>query len=192
MDLLKYLEPMKNLSDRFSNLAFWRGVRKLRDEVVNAFEYVDSWGTHIESLLPSGSYVESSEISLTPNVEFDPNDLGFRIFTLSSDPDGVLTILPILSVVGSPFKINFTTKNTSILIGKQIDVIRVDYLTSNQETVNFEMPSPKFKPVWFDNGFVNGCSIGQCSVLSRYMQINVSDLANFQNMKLNRIRVYYH
>lgn len=49
MDLLKYLEPMKHLPDRFSNLAFWRGVRKLRDEVVNAFEYVDSWGEHIET-----------------------------------------------------------------------------------------------------------------------------------------------
>ena len=48
MDLLKYLEPMKNLPDRFSNLAFWRGVRKLKDEVVNAFEYVDSWGKNIE------------------------------------------------------------------------------------------------------------------------------------------------
>ena len=49
MDLLKYLEPMKNLPDRFSNLAFWRGVRKLKDEVVSAFEYVDSWGDSIES-----------------------------------------------------------------------------------------------------------------------------------------------
>jgi hypothetical protein len=51
MDLLKYLEPMKNIPERFSNLAFWRGVRKLRDEVVNAFEYVDSWGENIESNL---------------------------------------------------------------------------------------------------------------------------------------------
>ena len=51
MDLLKYLEPMKNLPERFSNLAFWRGVRKLRDEVVNALEYVDSWGESIESSL---------------------------------------------------------------------------------------------------------------------------------------------
>lgn len=49
MDLLKYLEPMKNLPERFSNLAFWRGVRKLKDEVVNAFEYVDSWGENVES-----------------------------------------------------------------------------------------------------------------------------------------------
>lgn len=51
MDLLKYLEPMKNLPERFSNLAFWRGVRKLRDEVVNAFEYMDSWGENIEHTL---------------------------------------------------------------------------------------------------------------------------------------------
>ena len=56
MDLLKYLEPMKNLPERFSNLAFWRGVRKLRDEVVNAFEYVDSWGKNIESKLTSIPY----------------------------------------------------------------------------------------------------------------------------------------
>lgn len=48
MDLLKYLEPMKNLPERFSNLSFWRGVRKLKDEVVNAFEYVDSWGKSVE------------------------------------------------------------------------------------------------------------------------------------------------
>lgn len=53
MDLLKYLEPMKNLPDRFSNLAFWRGVRKLKDEVVSAFEYIDSWGKSIESSIES-------------------------------------------------------------------------------------------------------------------------------------------
>lgn len=53
MDLSKYLEPMKNLPGRFSNLAFWHGVRKLRDEVVSAFEYVDSWGENIESEIES-------------------------------------------------------------------------------------------------------------------------------------------
>ena len=49
MNLLKYLEPMKHLPDRFSNLAFWRGCRKFKDAVVNAFEYVDSWGESVES-----------------------------------------------------------------------------------------------------------------------------------------------
>ena len=49
MNLSKYLESMKNLPDRFSNLAFWRGVRKLRDEIVKTFEYLDSWGKNIEN-----------------------------------------------------------------------------------------------------------------------------------------------
>ena len=49
MDLSKYLEPMKKLPDRFSNLTFWRGVRKLKDEVVSAFEYIDRWGDDIET-----------------------------------------------------------------------------------------------------------------------------------------------
>ena len=53
MDLLKYLKPMKNTPERFSNLAFWRGVRKLKDDVVDAFEYVDSWGDNIEQTLNS-------------------------------------------------------------------------------------------------------------------------------------------
>ena len=53
MDLSKYLETMKNLPDRFSNLAFWRGVRKLKDEMVKTFEYVASWGTLIENNLTS-------------------------------------------------------------------------------------------------------------------------------------------
>ena len=53
MDLSRYLKSMKNLPDRFSNLAFWRGVRKLKDEIVSAFEYVDSWGTLVENNLTS-------------------------------------------------------------------------------------------------------------------------------------------
>lgn len=67
MDLLKYLEPMKNLPDRFSNLAFWRGVRKLRDEVVNAFEYVDSWGESIESEVANSGLKFISSTELTTN-----------------------------------------------------------------------------------------------------------------------------
>ena len=53
MDLSKYLETMKNLPDRFSNLAFWRGVRKLRDEMVKTFDYVGECGTLVENNLTS-------------------------------------------------------------------------------------------------------------------------------------------
>lgn len=48
MDLSQYLETMKNLPERFSNLNFWRGVRKLRDKMVDAFDYVGEWGNGIE------------------------------------------------------------------------------------------------------------------------------------------------
>ena len=60
MDLLKYLAPMKNMPERFSNLAFWRGVRKLKDEIVDAFEYVDSWGKSIESKLANFQIISNA------------------------------------------------------------------------------------------------------------------------------------
>lgn len=65
MDLSRYLEAMKNLPDRFSNLAFWRGVRKLRDGLVETFEYVASWGTLVENNLTS---IESRLTQLGNNI----------------------------------------------------------------------------------------------------------------------------
>ena len=53
MDLLKYLKPMKNTPERFSNLEFWRGVRKLKDKMVDTFEYVNEWGNGIEGKIDS-------------------------------------------------------------------------------------------------------------------------------------------
>ena len=61
MDLLKYLEPMKNLPGRFSNLAFWRDVRKFKDDVVNAFNYVDTWGKNIETTVNNVKVVKFTE-----------------------------------------------------------------------------------------------------------------------------------
>lgn len=52
---------MKNLPDRFSNLAFWRAVRKLKDDVVNAFKYVDSWGKSIENELSQITAIDKLE-----------------------------------------------------------------------------------------------------------------------------------
>ena len=49
MDLSKYLETMKNLPARFSNLTFWRECRKLKDSVVDALEYLNEWGIGIEN-----------------------------------------------------------------------------------------------------------------------------------------------
>ena len=68
MDLLKYLKPMKNLPERFSNLAFWRGVRNLKDCVVNGFEYLDSWGDGIELDI---SALRNYKISSYQSPKFD-------------------------------------------------------------------------------------------------------------------------
>ena len=216
MDLLKYLEPMKNLPNRFSNLAFWRGVRKLKDEVVTAFEYVGEWGNGIEGDIVrlentddsldsrisaledgggsgggSGIYVKSSMISLTKNVEYYPQDLSVRILTLKTDSNGKKEIYPILSITGDSLKINLSTEKTSVVQGKHIDAITVEYLTTANTLVQFEMPAPIFKDVVF-GGFVNGCSIPQCSVLSCRFDIDPSELLNFENMRLNNVNIYYH
>lgn len=74
MDLLKYLEPMKNLPDRFSNLAFWRGVRKVKDDVINAFEYVDSWGENVEHDISSLQNIKISTYR-SPILDDEPNFL---------------------------------------------------------------------------------------------------------------------
>jgi hypothetical protein len=122
MDLLKYLEPMKNLPERFSNLAFWRGVRKLRDEVVNAFEYVDSWGESVEHDISSLQNVKISTYhgpildDSIPNflqkltLVFDTADhtcsLSLYGFTVSKKPNQI--IIPL----GITF--NIITGDTSI------------------------------------------------------------------------------
>lgn len=191
MDLLKYLEPMKHLPDRFSNLAFWRGCRKFKDAVVNAFEYVDSWGTHIESLLPSGEYVKSKSVTLKNDVDFHASDLSIRNFIISSNSDGTSDLLLILSVVGSPFSINLTTANTSVLVGKHIDAVYVDYMTSDREVVHFILPNGIYSNVWF-SGEVNGFSIQQCSVFSRTNKVNSQEISKFENLTLREVSVYYH
>ena len=79
MDLLKYLEPMKNIPERFSNLAFWRGVRKLKDEVVNAFEYVNEWGNNIEHELAN------SGLKMLSNVELTTSNITLQTHHLFTD-----------------------------------------------------------------------------------------------------------
>ena len=78
MDLLKYLEPMKNVPERFSNLAFWRGVRKLSDEVVSAFEYVNSWGESIENKMKP-KIVNKVLNTRTPNSNPATDLFNFRL-----------------------------------------------------------------------------------------------------------------
>ena len=80
MDLSRYLETMKNLPDRFSNLAFWRGVRKLRDAMVKTFEYVGEWGTLVENNLTS---IESRLTQLGNNINSIGNMAGTTVSRLN-------------------------------------------------------------------------------------------------------------
>ena len=75
MNLSKYIESMKFLPDRFSNLAFWRGVRKLRDKLVDTFEYVGVWGNGIENLLRNLNQSFGHDYFPHSSVELSSNEL---------------------------------------------------------------------------------------------------------------------
>ena len=49
MNLLKYINTIKNIPDRFSNLAFWRCVRKLKDCIISAMDCINVWGIGVDT-----------------------------------------------------------------------------------------------------------------------------------------------
>jgi hypothetical protein len=100
MDLLKYLEPMKNIPERFSNLAFWRGVRKLKDEVVNAFEYVDSWGENIEHEISKIRKVDYSKTSMV-NIKDSVTKVNFHVIEDTANDTVIIMFAPFDIVVNS-------------------------------------------------------------------------------------------
>ena len=100
MDLLKYLEPMKNMPERFSNLAFWRGVRKLKDEVVNAFEYLDSWGDHIEHEISKIKKVDYSKTSMV-NIKESVTNVNFHVIEDTANDTVIIMFAPFDIVVNS-------------------------------------------------------------------------------------------
>lgn len=100
MDLLKYLEPMKNIPERFSNLAFWRGVRKLKNEVVSAFEYVDTWGKNIEHVLSSITKVDYSKTSMI-NIKESVTNVNFHVIEDSTNDTVIIMFAPFDIVVNS-------------------------------------------------------------------------------------------
>lgn len=75
MDLLEYLKPMKNLPERFSNLAFWRSVRKLKGDIVATFNYIEEWGNNIEDVLRNLNRSFSHDNFPRSVVELDSNEL---------------------------------------------------------------------------------------------------------------------
>ena len=115
MDLLKYLEPMKNIPERFSNLAFWRGVRKLKDEVVSAFEYVDSWGENIENDI----------------ANLRKTNVPFNIHKYSMDLSNKYETRPLKSI---------STDNNIQISGKNIILLNFPEVTVSYEPPTHDIP----------------------------------------------------
>lgn len=122
MDLLKYLEPMKHLPDRFSNLAFWRGCRKFKDAVVNAFEYVDSWGENVESQLDNiktTDYKRNQQLNLTVEQTSIPTSRYMIIdskFLYISNLYGLIIGTKLPSNYGAPIYVSVTVTQASTSI----------------------------------------------------------------------------
>lgn len=182
MDLLKYLEPMKNLPERFSNLTFWRGVRKLRDEVVNAFEYIDSWGENIEQLVDSkyGGYASygmsnpitdftsllnvSSISQYSDGVKIAPNYSNITV-TVPSDCeiDRVARFIPVLFVDGgAPSVITDLTTLLNVKVKSKVGNLILEFSPSSAApNIDYYVPLPK-------NSYTSSIGTVKLSVLILY------------------------
>lgn len=124
MDLLKYLEPMKNLPERFSNLAFWRGFRNLKDCVVNAFEYLDSWGKSIET---GGTQIIRDIVDLNVKVGAIAKYKGYSSYGMSNPIDGFASLLTIESIgqYADGVKIKPNHTNLTAIVPSNCDSSRI-------------------------------------------------------------------
>lgn len=104
MDLSQYLETMKNLPERFSNLTFWRGVRKLRDKLVDTFEYVGEWGTSVEGEINS----------LKGDIDELQSDDGIDYKQISPELTQTKTVLEDTSSDGSCYDSGGVIKSNSV------------------------------------------------------------------------------
>lgn len=115
MDLLKYLEPMKNIPERFSNLAFWRGVRKLKDGVMNAFEYVNSWGDLIESKVAQMKLDIDNAQTVATNAQTIANAANYGTkYSVSNEP--WQTTQPLTKIVKTNIGVRVNSSDKSIVI----------------------------------------------------------------------------
>ena len=153
MKLLDYLEPMKTLPNRFSNLAFWRVLRVFKDEVVEAFTYVNSWGSGIEveqrtqnvSLTEHGQKItdlvaeQATQNNRISALEESDTSVDRRVSDLE---DSQKTLNDALEVVEK----EQTTQNTNIqqlqtdvsVVNGEIETVSADVsaIKSEQETQN--------------------------------------------------------
>ena len=119
MKLSKYLLPMTNLPDRFSNLAFWRSVRNLKDDINATFKYIESWGNNVENVLRNLNQSFGHDNYPHTVVELESNELQkISIVTMEgSDSQGSFTTGYIKIAKGDLHIKEVTSYNNTISIG---------------------------------------------------------------------------
>ena len=128
MDLLKYLEPMKNLPNRFSNLAFWRGVRKLKNELIETFEYVGEWGNGIESQITD----IKNDITTLENTD---TSLDSRISALENGGGGGGSVEDEIAAIKSDIT---NLENTDNSLDSRISTLESSDINLNTEITNIK------------------------------------------------------
>lgn len=189
MNLLKYVEEMKSLPERFTNLGFWRGCRRFKDSVVNALEYIDSWGEHVESLLPIETPIKSSSYKV-PDLASYANIFRLNCLTVRSISDTAIDILPCLTILPSSLRLHIT----DVVAGKRIDCVIVSYVTSDNIFLNFTLPNGYYITGTEPSGqTVQGYRVfGNGTCLSAVLRINPNDLPKYETMTIYSITAYYH
>ena len=119
MNLTKFLKRMEKTPERFSNLAFWREVRKLKTNIVATFKYVESWGNNVEDVLRNLNRSFGHDNFPHSIVELESNELQkISIVTMEgSDSQGSFTTGYIKVAKGDLHVKEITSYNNTISIG---------------------------------------------------------------------------
>lgn len=119
MNLTKFLKRMEKNPERFSNLAFWREVRKLKTNIVATFKYVESWGNNVENVLRNLNRSFGHDNFPHSVVELESNELQkISIVTMEgSDSQGSFTTGYIKVAKGDLHVKEITSYNNTISLG---------------------------------------------------------------------------
>ena len=128
MDLSQYLETMKNLPERFSNLNFWRGVRKLRDKMVDTFECVGEWANGIEGQITN---IKGDIVTLN-NTD---NSLASHISALENGGGGGGSVEDEIAVIKSDIT---TLENVDKSLDSRIKTLESSDVNLNTEITNIK------------------------------------------------------
>ena len=174
MRLLEYLEPMKTLPNRFSNLAFWRILRVFTDYVVDAFTYVNTWGLWVEDVeVKQNDRLNSNENAIS-NIQTEQTTQNNRISSLEAGEgrgsERITTLeesVKTLNVALESVEKEQSTQNTDIESLKtdvsdisgtiETEEMEISTIKSEQTTQNDSIAAntSEISDIWKSIGFMN-------------------------------------